>query len=483
MSHEPINPSPTSLAWQRKALAPAGTRGPAFPRKATPRHVHALRRAFTLMELMVAVSILVVIILAVGMIFSSASKSVGMSQNTMDMLDGVRATQQALAREIAGLDKNGFLVIRSRIFSPIIAVNDLNLHGGQDTLHFDQLCFMTYGTYPDRTGSAGTHPFANPFNANAAIAWWGQLLMENHNAIPLANQTDSSVNPIPWGSYVSPNQAVGVAAYSSYPKQPPTGVCIGTSGNSLVPQFSDLNSHTIRESPFTLGHHLLLLVPQQINAGTITVNGTRVPAFASPALGATIPAGATSEGAAADITSSRYDVVALSPSQVMEGIEVADNANGPGSCELYQMTYRFRALTSATETEVTSNPFVNGYARTTPIVMSGITSFKVEWTDGAVWGTAAPDNLSINDPRVGQLKWYGPMYPSNFGNGNANIERIPFSPANQNGFDVNNGDQYEAVFSYANHPYWPRALRITMHVGGERLPAGRDFTQVINLPE
>ncbi len=52
--------------------------------------------AFTLMELMVSVTILVFIILSVGLIFSGASKSVGDSQAIMEMLSNVRAVQQLI---------------------------------------------------------------------------------------------------------------------------------------------------------------------------------------------------------------------------------------------------------------------------------------------------------------------------------------------------------------------------------------------------
>src|SRR4051812_22536526 len=72
-------------------------------------------RAFSLMELMVAVSILVVIILAVNVTFTGASRSVSTSQATMDMMANVRGIQQMLERDLRSLDRNGFLVIRCRI--------------------------------------------------------------------------------------------------------------------------------------------------------------------------------------------------------------------------------------------------------------------------------------------------------------------------------------------------------------------------------
>src|ERR1051325_9496432 len=74
--------------------------------------------AFTLMELMVSISILIIIILGVGVMFQGASKTVGNSQGLMDTMSSVRAVQGLMERDISGIDKNGFLVIRSRLQRP-----------------------------------------------------------------------------------------------------------------------------------------------------------------------------------------------------------------------------------------------------------------------------------------------------------------------------------------------------------------------------
>src|ERR1051326_3900033 len=85
------------------------------------QHLSASRRtdvhqtAFTLMELIVAVSILVIIILSVGVIFRGASGAVTTSQATMDVTSSIRATQQLIERDLQHIDKNGFLVIRCRL--------------------------------------------------------------------------------------------------------------------------------------------------------------------------------------------------------------------------------------------------------------------------------------------------------------------------------------------------------------------------------
>src|SRR5438552_3492669 len=84
-------------------------------------------RAFTLMELMVSISILILIIVGVGITFSGATRSVGISQATMDMLGNQRAVAGAMERDIQSMDKNAFLVIRQRIVPIGYVVNGQNV--------------------------------------------------------------------------------------------------------------------------------------------------------------------------------------------------------------------------------------------------------------------------------------------------------------------------------------------------------------------
>ena len=71
------------------------------------------RPGVTLLEMLVAVAILVVIVLCVGIIFAGTSRAVGTSQALLEMLSNARAIQEQMTRDVAAIDKNGFLVIRS----------------------------------------------------------------------------------------------------------------------------------------------------------------------------------------------------------------------------------------------------------------------------------------------------------------------------------------------------------------------------------
>ncbi len=371
------------------------------------------------MELMVAIGILVMIILAVGVIFAGASQSVGMSQAVMEEMSSVRATQQFIERELKGLNKDGFLVIRSRLLSADPALKDI-------TYHFDQLSFLATGSFQNRSGTDSATPFTDSTTSSAAHIWIGHLIVEKNGAPP---------------SYVTPDQR------AVYPQsQLPTGV-VNNSGTLTI----------TNESDFIIGHHITLLLPGPADAQNhVMTAGQNVMAY--PTIDGTSPvriAGNSAEGTAypAHITSSRYSIVAQTPSQVMQ-YAIQARLMGINNPEADLFTYRFRTLASVLDTEVAQNPFVNAYFRSTSNVMAGVSSFRVDWTDGSV--------------TAGELNWYGAANPR----GLPGTETLGPTP---------NGDTYVATFSYYNKPLWPKALRITMHVASARI-GGRDFVQVVNLP-
>src|ERR1035437_733299 len=99
----------------------------------------------TLIEMVISVSLLVVVILGVGLIFQSATSAVGVSQKMLDILSNVRSIQDQVDRDVAGMDKNCFLVIRSGTFVDNGVVNRCDL-----------VSFISYGSFRHRTGTTGT---------------------------------------------------------------------------------------------------------------------------------------------------------------------------------------------------------------------------------------------------------------------------------------------------------------------------------------
>jgi type II secretory pathway pseudopilin PulG len=410
------------------------------------------RTGFTLMELMVAVGILVMIILGVGVVFSGVSKSIGISQATMENMAGVRETQRAIEHDLQGLDRNGYLVIRSRVLNyNVNPIPSSTLRYVDVTQHYDQLSFLARGTFPNRSGADTSSPFTDSTTSNTARVWWGQLILEKAGA-------DADPTKGPYPSYVPADQSADYAQ-----SLPPTGL-VNNNGTLVV----------TKESDFTLGRQVTLLVPGPAVGNKVVMGGQNVMAY--PNLDITtggtanrlITGSADAGGGTAHISASRYSVAAQSPAQVMNYL--MDLRNRPvASPEAERLTYRFRALDSVYDTEIPDNPFVNGYFRTTPVVMRGVSSFKVEWTDGTTYTNPA-------DPLFGQLVWWGP------GNAYAGADTLPSGTEQVFPGGNGDGDHYVAIFSYFNKGYWPKALRISMHVASDRV-GGRDFVQVVELPQ
>ena len=76
------------------------------------------RAGFTLVEMLVALSILIILMAAVGEIFSLAGRTVRVGQATLAAMSSIRAVEAQIAHDIHHLDTNGFLIIRQRYYAP-----------------------------------------------------------------------------------------------------------------------------------------------------------------------------------------------------------------------------------------------------------------------------------------------------------------------------------------------------------------------------
>jgi prepilin-type N-terminal cleavage/methylation domain-containing protein len=121
-------------------------------------------RAFTLSELMVAVVILVVVIVATSKMFGTASKVTGVGQAGAAVLQEAAAVERQLRSDFERLSREGFFVIRC-----VAVPNDVNVSGGGTLLNAslppdaiiraDQLLFFTHGVQTIQTlgGAAGVN--------------------------------------------------------------------------------------------------------------------------------------------------------------------------------------------------------------------------------------------------------------------------------------------------------------------------------------
>gem|GEM_PF-2089323 len=454
-----------------------------------PAEPRANRRGLTLIEMMVAVSILIIVMLAVGLIFGSASKAVGTSQKLLDMISNVRAVQWQLDRDLAGLDKNGFLVIRCGSFQDVASV----------THRCDLISFISSGSFQHRTGSTQSASSSSVFTENATVApsafiTWGQLVMEKANPNP-ANS-----------DYLGNNQTYWIPL-----TQPPTGT------------YRDATSSTGYSSAgMTLGRNAMLLAPQNTGTTNITPMGAlSLAAYtnqtASGSSGSAIdyysnelPTANTSFDSGAHITQSRIDLAATTPPDIMARIQqILGNNRNTGTPEAYfeaeHFCYRRGAVCSVYDGVASTNNYalLNGYFRMHPIALQGVTSFAIDWTDGSeTLGSADVDLITGNTVTIdliGTTKWYG-IYDYQKGasskgilfntgpttavidHGNTPIQIGALSQL----ANTTLGDKYVAIFSYDTpRTSWPTALRFRYHVDDPtgRLSGGRDFVQIVKLPD
>ena len=199
-----------------------------------------------------------------------------------------------------------------------------------------------------------------------------------------------------------------------------------------------------------------------------------------------------------NISQSRVAVAQVMPSQLMsfltQGITTAGGRTTVPRFEADRYCYRYAALTSPYD----GTSLVNGFFRMHPIALQGTSSFAIDWTDGSTYQGVSTEfdvttgnALTSTSPLVGTTKWYG-MFDNTHGYTKGGT--FDTTTANANVFSGNtlstitmslaSNDKYTAIFSYDNTSQWPVALRFRYHVADTtgRLPAGRDFVQVIKLP-
>jgi hypothetical protein len=173
----------------------------------------------------------------------------------------------------------------------------------------------------------------------------------------------------------------------------------------------------------------------------------------------------------ANITSSRVCTAAVTPSMLMQRI-MADiaTAGGRGSAPRYEadkLCYRYKVLPNVYATEILNGAMpslTNGYFRMHPILLQGVPTFDVMWTDGST---------DVNNNTL----WYGLRQDGTL---------VPSGTAGINQPALANGDNYTVIFSYDTpRNLWPKALRFHYRVTdpNNRLNGGRDFVQVVKVPD
>ena len=139
-------------------------------------------RAFTLVELMVSVGLLLVVIIAVSRIFSTASKVAGLGEAVNDILQETGAIERQIRTDISRIDYDGVLVIQC-----VAIRNDANLLSSSSaplidptrpanaTIRCDQLVFFSKGTQTSArfAGNQDLGPFNGLARSNLSRILYG----------------------------------------------------------------------------------------------------------------------------------------------------------------------------------------------------------------------------------------------------------------------------------------------------------------------
>jgi type II secretory pathway pseudopilin PulG len=176
-----------------------------------PKHPTRALRAFTIVELLVAVAVLVVVVVATARIFSAASKVSSIAEANADLIQTANAIEQQIRADFANLPKNGFMVIQQvevNAFgqgqSPVV---DPSL--GATEIRADQVAFFTRGVrtttqYTGSQESSSVGNVASTWTAESAVArvYYGHGVVAPTlpvNTGPFSYE-NSNATPVPWKS-------------------------------------------------------------------------------------------------------------------------------------------------------------------------------------------------------------------------------------------------------------------------------------------
>jgi prepilin-type N-terminal cleavage/methylation domain-containing protein len=156
---------------------------------------------FTLTELLVAVAILVVVIIATARIFATVSKVAGAGEANADLLQTAQTIERQIRNDIARISRDGFLVIRN-----VEVPNDINaslpgplLNAAADSnarVRADQLLFIAEGTFYSTqfSGSKGIFVSGSDKRYPVAQATAARVYYGHGYQLPFAPPAGDAIN-------------------------------------------------------------------------------------------------------------------------------------------------------------------------------------------------------------------------------------------------------------------------------------------------
>ena len=125
------------------------------------------RLAFTLTELLIAVGVLVIVVLAAAKIFSAASKVSAIAGANADLIQTATAIEQQVRADFANLPRNAFMVLQQVEVNSFGANQSVDPSLGTAEIRADQIAFFTRGA---RTTTQYTGSQEASFIPNTGIA-------------------------------------------------------------------------------------------------------------------------------------------------------------------------------------------------------------------------------------------------------------------------------------------------------------------------
>ncbi len=389
-----------------------------------PRPDHT---AFTLVELMISIALVVLLILGVNQVFLYTSQAVGSGQAINDAIRNGRSIQQTMGADLAnavpnGLDANssaGLVITSTSVYGFRNAADlagdrdgnpatiDLQADGletdpgdvispfryGTRNYRTDTISFFARGRYPRQTGGSGlTGAFVTNMSSDEAWVWYGHLQLPDNSAPNASTQT--------------PTVFVGAGA------GPTAGPNAGATASPAV------NPNNYFAEQFVIGREAVLLRPTAPAAAGNAVPGTTI--FANGVSGVSQPhiglsgaapywslsaTCAASDGTGFGLADSRYDLAAGTIPQFQANLVAWMQPTGSAAAarDWWTATNYPHAFHC--------NPFVpkpltpQGMAQALPYFVRGCTQFTVEFAGDFVTQNNDPTDVTYNnsgDTRAGK---------------------------------------------------------------------------------
>jgi type II secretory pathway pseudopilin PulG len=135
------------------------------------------RAAFTLIEALVSVALLLAIMLAVAQVFSMSSTASGRAIGQAETIEAAAVFEQAVRSQLARLKPSSLLIIESP--PPLLAHPESDLGPAAFSIRHDRLVFIAAGaadefqSATDREQPSSNYPGGRPFTSSEAFIYFG----------------------------------------------------------------------------------------------------------------------------------------------------------------------------------------------------------------------------------------------------------------------------------------------------------------------